>query len=505
MEEKTNGYYARDWSLWLGWNNMRYIIEASLLHSRLLNRTLLIPSFVYARACEYDVAVCADYAQQVNRGDATHKDEWRHLPLNEQAAWRVPISLMFNLTHLRETHSVMLISEYLRLHGLSPELEASDGQWDQKGYHQEVAGYKAPSLHVIANKEFDEKISRVDMIPDDMRHRGGWQADSGWKDNMKSPAYMSLEAVLPQEDTKRFLDLSTAKRIVETEAHMQISTDEELVTALRENGWEVLYTYEGAQGMEYVQNVVNPTLHAVPRDIIRGFQEDFGKFTADVVLLKGEVHNGRTPGSMRFTSSQGRASHTDLVLHRMKPTDKVLELATLLDSRMSEKTEGRMWMGAHMRRGDFIRVQWVMAYSFEQHLSRIKAGLGRGRDVLGSLNESNLQPYGVPDVEADRSILQLKPPRPDDKFYLATDERDSRNLGIARERGAVLVSDLLNIEDRRRFGWHLMLTDVLGLVEQAALARGSFFYAHAMSSVAGGAINMRAARGADRRTATLEK
>ena len=36
---------------------MRYIIEAAALQATLLNRTLILPSFVYARACEYDMCV----------------------------------------------------------------------------------------------------------------------------------------------------------------------------------------------------------------------------------------------------------------------------------------------------------------------------------------------------------------------------------------------------------------------------------------------------------------
>ncbi|KIM22745.1 hypothetical protein M408DRAFT_281150 [Serendipita vermifera MAFF 305830] len=55
MVAKTKGYYARDWSLGLGWNNMRYIVEAALQHAELLNRTLVLPSFVYARACQFDL------------------------------------------------------------------------------------------------------------------------------------------------------------------------------------------------------------------------------------------------------------------------------------------------------------------------------------------------------------------------------------------------------------------------------------------------------------------
>ena len=36
---------------------MRYIIETALLQAELLNRTLVLPSFVYARACEYHMYV----------------------------------------------------------------------------------------------------------------------------------------------------------------------------------------------------------------------------------------------------------------------------------------------------------------------------------------------------------------------------------------------------------------------------------------------------------------
>ncbi|KAG8739635.1 hypothetical protein FRC10_005371 [Ceratobasidium sp. 414] len=57
MVARTKGYYARDYSLNLGWNNMRFIIEAGLLHASLLNRTLVLPSFVYARSCEFQMCV----------------------------------------------------------------------------------------------------------------------------------------------------------------------------------------------------------------------------------------------------------------------------------------------------------------------------------------------------------------------------------------------------------------------------------------------------------------
>ena len=69
-----------------------------------------------------------------------------------------------------------------------------------------------------------------------------------------------------------------------------------------------------------------------------------------------------------------------------------------------------------------------------------------------------------------------------------------------KKGGALFIHDLLTVEDNREFGWPIMLTDVLAVVEQAILSKAYYFYAHAMSSVAGGAVNMRAARGADPRT-----
>lgn len=38
---------------------MRYIIETALLHAKLLNRTLILPSFIYARGCEESFASCS--------------------------------------------------------------------------------------------------------------------------------------------------------------------------------------------------------------------------------------------------------------------------------------------------------------------------------------------------------------------------------------------------------------------------------------------------------------
>jgi hypothetical protein len=91
------------------------------------------------------------------------------------------------------------------------------------------------------------------------------------------------------------------------------------------------------------------------------------------------------------------------------------------------------------------------------------------------------------------------------RIYVATDERNPTALKYIRERGVFLFDDLITVHDRREFGWPIMLSDVVALVEQAVLGIGaSYFYAHALSSVPGGVLNLRATSGMDPRTAVVD-
>lgn len=55
---------------------------------------------------------------------------------------------------------------------------------------------------------------------------------------------------------------------------------------------------------------------------------------------------------MRFTEELSRKRFASKVVHSLLPPQKIFSLAEALSSRMLLRTGGRMWMGAHMRRGD---------------------------------------------------------------------------------------------------------------------------------------------------------
>jgi hypothetical protein len=195
----------------------------------------------------------------VNRGDAVNSDEWRYLPIDSQMAWRLPISVMLNMTLLRNAQPVITVSEYLRLHNIPEDTELSDGHWERQKYHTNPFIFdktnSIPSLHVIENQWFDPpNINRVDVLPEDMRKRGGWSAEGGdlskdevgsWGETLKTALNSALEGAFPGRP--RVLGWERAREVLEQQGHASdVRTDEGMERILNENGWEVLYTYNGA-------------------------------------------------------------------------------------------------------------------------------------------------------------------------------------------------------------------------------------------------------------------
>ena len=199
---------------------------------------------------------CADYAVMVNRGDAVGSDEWRKLPIERQMAFRIPISIMIDLPYLRARHPVITVSEYLRLHGLDPEIESSRGHWERESYHThpnvlESNKTKTPSLFVIKNQWYHPSGStRVDLIPQEMKERGNWGRYSR-SQSQETSGYWPF--VVPTNVSKRLangnsdiLDWDDAKRILlssELEPEVDLDDDKVVEDVLNANGWEVLHTF----------------------------------------------------------------------------------------------------------------------------------------------------------------------------------------------------------------------------------------------------------------------
>lgn len=257
--------------------------------------------------------------------------------------------------------------------------------------------------------------------------------------------------------------------------------------------------------MDYTKTVIKPTTQVARKSSLRGLVQDFGHVQQKVLLIEGEIHLGRKPGSLRFMTEAGRDNFTKIVLHDIHVTERVLNLARKVIERMDELNKGRSWMAAHMRRGDFVQTGWVMENTIQNHFKRIMDRLTTGRKLLAQLASLAPKTYPIPDIIPNMILDEKEPPKEGDFVYIATDERDQNGLQYLRASRAVLFEDLVTVDDRREFGWPILFSDVAALVEQNIIGKGAgYFYAHAMSSVAGGILNIRAAAGDDPRTALVD-
>jgi hypothetical protein len=197
----------------------------------------------------------------VNRGDAVGKDEWRELPIEQQMAFRIPISIMIDLPHLRARHPVITVSEYLSLHGLDPEAESSSGSWQRESYHThpnvfESNKTKTPSLFVIENQWYEPSGStRVNYIPQAMKGRGNWEfyspsesqsQESGGYWPFVEPTEISERLTNALGDFPSVLDWDTARRVLlssELEPEVDLDDDKVVEDVLNANGWEILHTF----------------------------------------------------------------------------------------------------------------------------------------------------------------------------------------------------------------------------------------------------------------------
>lgn len=214
-------------------------------------------------------SVCADEAPMLNRGDAIGSNEWRDLPIEQQMSWQMPISVMINITQLRRFQPVITTAEYLQYAGLPPTLETTSGYWDRSGYHQSLDPFAShsdrtlgkPTLFVIENAWYDpEGVTRVDMIPDTMKGRGGWIAGNmdtiqanRWESRDNDAAQQLLKSLLLDKNVVDWDEARSAVRDLAVQMPESIGasspnweSDEFTEEILNKNGWEVLYTFQGA-------------------------------------------------------------------------------------------------------------------------------------------------------------------------------------------------------------------------------------------------------------------
>lgn len=212
-------------------------------------------------------SVCADEAPMLNKGDAVGWNAWRELPIDQQMGWQIPISMMINITQLRRFQPVITTAEYLQYAGLPLTLETTSGFWNRSTYYYHQSPSRGdntsgkPTLFVVENAWYDPGgVTRVDMIPEVMKERGSWvTGDTNaiqaghWESRDNDTARLLLKSLLLDKDVVDWDEAKGAVRDLAAQlpgsvdaSSIESDTDEFVESVLNRNGWEVLYTFQGA-------------------------------------------------------------------------------------------------------------------------------------------------------------------------------------------------------------------------------------------------------------------
>jgi hypothetical protein len=107
--------------------------------------------------------------------------------------------------------------------------------------------------------------------------------------------------------------------------------------------------------MDLTKTVIKPIREVARHDSIHGFLQEFKNVSQNVFFLEGEIHLGRKPGFLLYTTEEARDDFARIVLQDVRASSRVHALAEKVVSRMNNVNDGRTWMAAHMRRGDCKR------------------------------------------------------------------------------------------------------------------------------------------------------
>ncbi|KZP16365.1 hypothetical protein FIBSPDRAFT_1047594 [Athelia psychrophila] len=303
---------------------------------------------------------------------------------------------MLDLDLLRSKQPVVTVGEYIQLNGIFAE-ETSHGSWDRKWYHDRMSSKKGLSLGVIENSIYDPSFAnRVDVLPADMKTRGGSRGRrmSGQIGQMRPRPWREdlLESAIVGKTMNNWD--GARKMLVGSSYIAGDIRDDALEVSLNENGWEVLYTYNGALNTDDVKNVVWPIRDIVPIHTVRGFREDFSQMTEDAVLLAGETHYERKPGNVRFTTTPGRDFFSHIVSHCVRAPPYVYTLAEKL--------------ATYPRK--IVNVNWAMEKTFKAHFDRIRNHLSTGHDLLRSLEGGPFEVSAILEATINPNLTHLPPP-----------------------------------------------------------------------------------------------
>ncbi|RUP46745.1 hypothetical protein BC936DRAFT_146572 [Jimgerdemannia flammicorona] len=514
----------------------RYEIEHHVYYAYLLNRTLVVPTYLHMREC-YQPGLCAIEGHRINDSSVDGAD---------RNSWAIPITNLFDLVHLRKYIKVITVSEFLQLQlDRNPTLSdipaalASYQVLDDLASRGQTLELYAPDLtsqtidmynYLHGQPNGVLTIDDTDPIVDLFRTRLS-HPDASPEEVERD--LLELDDIV-EAPIWGYIDLPSMAIDQEYNMTVRVLPPREWPARDAKYGWvepDWVYVDAGCRSRGAIYH------HYSSPMAVTGLRQRFSTpdlHNTQILHLSGEAHRFSI-NPVRFSTLEGRKLYDNVVLDWLRYAKPVWDTYAYIKVKMDWKTEGRPYLAFHIRRGDFTKLNWVGPTTELNELiatyQRTVADLNlkyktmvldkwdsARQDAARRLAEwesavsfaqNNTQPGDPPIPTPSRPLaFNIPSPLPLSPYtFIATDEKDPDIITQINALNGTTLFDLFTHGrdgDKESFydnNYQLtVFGDLLGMVEQLICRDGWWFIGTRRSSLTGGVFNLRKGLGLDERT-----
>ncbi|KAH9815100.1 hypothetical protein DFH28DRAFT_1082441 [Melampsora americana] len=497
-------FLVKDWQLYQSWNEIRQEIENALFLATLLDRELVLPAFIYASACQYEIQKCTKVAPMLvqdesvdirtlpNREIYPDPDDGLHhlkprLPTRNARGWVVPLEQVIDIQHLTSTSkNVVAFDTYLQLvTAHDPEtvrvsLGMADGRWSTDYNH-------GMSYHRISGRFFDftdsQKVDRLPPTPPPLFIKHFLTGKNVGLMIEATPEIMEkcdhALATISRLNLNASLTLHPITRVTNMTKPVKIWNDHLITSQL-----EIPGGLKRREGILFDSCLATTTFRSV-----FGFRHHQSSVLTHS-NAQGISGVNSPPGGMFWSTPEARDKFTYMARNGFKLPKAYFLLATKLELRMREICQGRAWRAAYLSNST-----WTSNSSFHSPLQKEVDYLTILQTHLdGSVSMLMNHPKLLKPLYQSYKTSKL-PPIITDPIYLSTDMDRSAFQTLRTKGQVVTLEDLLSDEDQEMFS-AFVFTDAIQLVEQLLLVQAAYFWGQP-SPISGWVVNQREAIGLD--------
>ncbi|GJJ75682.1 hypothetical protein EMPS_08040 [Entomortierella parvispora] len=479
-------YLVYDVHMWLGLNNIRYGLEMTNNYGIVLNRTVIIPSKIFARNCIQHELCQLTGGKLVNLAESTD-------PIFSR--WELDINTVWDVEEMRKTLNVMTTEEFNRVMLVQQGIVVEDPEAWIASQGGDLSFSRAFNVLKIYH-DLDRKITVDSQLVLDFLFRN-------------APGVEIVDDLDPLPDKGLLPERPSEPSPTEAQEETKVVAIQPEITL-----WTVVSRTEMSMN-ETAQHTVpirwRDTGYSGAAPV--GFKQRFSS-DAKVLHFQEGIHEFAA-FPFKFTTAAARDRYVNVALHEMALNSQIREAQHYVLAKLLAMIGNKPYLGFHYRVGDFVQYSWswnepadivIRRFIYASWIFRDRSNTTSDCEEidLSTIHLRALPPGGQIDEVAEAATTEHMKRCMNRPFYFATD--DSANLGFVqglKSIGGIAMDDLLDREFVLKYPHITAFGDYQGLLDQWILANSEYFVGAAMSSLTGGALNMRRKIGKPGPTAVL--